>query len=90
MLLQSLQITEQWRCLRFNSRKNAPCFNAGARLRAERRWGELYREADKAKGVKLNGSVDGTGKTSVVVSDDRREQPKTLSDMGVSKDQSSG
>ncbi len=43
---------------------------------------------DKAKGVVLNGSTDGTGKTSVVVRDDRREA-KTLSEMGVSKDQSS-
>ena len=44
---------------------------------------------EKAKGVRMNGTTDGTGATSVVVSDDRREKPKTLADMNISKEQSS-
>lgn len=45
------------------------------RLRAERRWGQLYRAAEKAKNQH--------------VPVDRCDQQKTLADMGVSKHQSS-
>ncbi len=56
-----------------------------ARVRAERKCGELLRDMEKAKGT------DRGGRTSKI--DGRRElpsnSPKTLSEMGVTKDQSS-
>ena len=55
------------------------------RIRAERKCGELLRDMDMAKGVRLNGK-DKNG--SAVVQDDHRKT-KTLSEMGVTKDQSS-
>src|SRR6266446_5828076 len=54
------------------------------RIRAERRTGELYRDQEKAKGAAYNGNR-GKGKVA-------RSQPTTtqkLSDLGISKDQSS-
>jgi hypothetical protein len=48
------------------------------RVRAERKWGQLYSASEKAKGGNPNLSFDTTGSA-----------PMTLSDMGVSRDQSS-
>jgi len=50
------------------------------RLRAERRWGQLYKSSEKAKGVPGN---QYTGPIA------RHDGSKTLADMGVSRDQSS-
>ncbi len=52
---------------------------AAARVRAERRCGQLLREMEKAKG----------GNPQLVANHDRLEKPKTLAEMGVTKDQSS-
>lgn len=56
---------------------------AEIRLRAERRLGELLAQQPLNRGAQLRGSTDG--KSSVVVTDDRREKP-TLADAGISKD----
>jgi hypothetical protein len=55
-----------------------------ARVRAERKCGELLRDMDKAKGVLKQGnsfpqSLDTTA----------GDKPKTLSEMNITKDQSS-
>jgi hypothetical protein len=50
------------------------------RLRAERKWGELYAASEKAKGSPGNQYTGPLG---------RDEGPKTLADTGVSYDQSS-
>lgn len=50
------------------------------RLRAERRWGQLYKDSEKAKGSPGN---QHTGPVA------RHDGSKTLTDMGVSRDQSS-
>jgi len=59
---------------------------AVARLRAERRWGELYKQSEKAEGAK--GNPNGRG-APIVRSNETTTQPKTLNEMNVSKDQSS-
>jgi hypothetical protein len=51
------------------------------RLRAERRWGQLYKAGDKATSPGWN---QHRGR-----SDDATDHPPTLTDMGVSRDQSS-
>lgn len=53
---------------------------ARARVRAERRCGELLRELEKAKGNQHVNSARSNRTT---------EQPKTLAQMGITKDQSS-
>lgn len=61
---------------------------ATARVRAERKCGELLSAMDKAKGVRLNGkSDDGSYRWSATTTPE--ENPKTLNEMGVTKDQSS-
>ena len=60
---------------------------AVARVRAERRCGELLAEMEKAKGVRMNGRDDsGEFRRS---NDATTESPRTLSDLGITKDQSS-
>lgn len=57
------------------------------RVRAERRCGELLAEMEKAKGVRMNGRDDsGEFRRS---NDATTESPRTLSDLGITKDQSS-
>lgn len=56
------------------------------RIRAERRAGELLRDMEKAKGAQ--GNPGGRG-APIVQSSDATAQPKTLSDLGISKQQSS-
>jgi hypothetical protein len=46
------------------------------RFRAERKWGKLYKDSDKAKGGNPNLSPDTTG------------SPPTLTELGVTRDQS--
>jgi hypothetical protein len=60
---------------------------AAARVRAERRCGELLAQMELAKGTR--GQLVGPG--VIGGKDDRppTDQPKTLSDMGITKDQSS-
>ncbi len=55
-----------------------------ARVRAERKCGELLAEMEKRKGARMNGG----GVVPAVVLDDRRGL-RTLSDLGITKDQSS-
>lgn len=57
-----------------------------ARVRAERKCGELLRDMEKAKGAQGNPGGQGA---KIVRSNDTTAQPKTLSEMGVTKDQSS-
>jgi hypothetical protein len=54
------------------------------RLRCERRWGELYRVSDKAKGTR--GQLVSRG--LIGARDDRQPATPTLADMGVSYAQS--
>jgi len=54
-----------------------------ARVRAERKCGELLRDMDKAKGATEPGTNRGTTRS------DDTTASKTLSEMGVTKDQSS-
>ncbi len=51
-----------------------------ARVRAERKCGELLREMEMAKAGRPNKSVQ---------QDDQLDKPKTVSEMGITKDQSS-
>jgi hypothetical protein len=61
---------------------------AAARVRAERKCGELLRDMEKAKGA-ADGTA-GPGRGNVVAACDRvLDRPKTLSEMGITKDQSS-
>lgn len=55
-----------------------------ARVRAERRAGELLRDMDKAQGVLKQGDKLPQSPATTT-----GEQPKTLSEMGLTKDQSS-
>lgn len=58
------------------------------KVRAERNCGERLAEMEKAKGA-ANGTP-GPGRGNVVAQRDRvYDQPRTLSDLGISKDQSS-
>lgn len=57
------------------------------RIRAERRAGEILRDMDKAKGVQMDGRDEsGSFRRS---QDATTEKPKTLSDLGINKTQSS-
>lgn len=58
---------------------------AAARVRAERKCGELLRDMEKAK----NRPGPGRGKAGVSARPALTGTPKTLSDMGITKDQSS-
>ena len=58
-----------------------------ARVRAERKCGELLRDMEKAKGVQ--GQLQGRDSSGGRVTRPPEDQPKTLSEMGVTKDQSS-
>jgi hypothetical protein len=53
------------------------------RIRAERRYGELLRDTNKAKGNQNDGQFGGR------VTPPPNSGAKTLSDLGISKDQSS-
>ena len=55
------------------------------RLRAERKWGQLYSGSEKAKGVRTAGGGAGAGGRM----QRPPAQPPTLADMGMTKDQSS-
>jgi hypothetical protein len=55
------------------------------RVRAERKAGTLLRAMEKAKGAR--GNPGGRG-AAIVRSDNPTAQPKTLAEMGISKDQS--
>ena len=57
---------------------------ARARVRAERKCGELLRDTEKAKGSDVAGRPDLDGRRELPAN-----PPKTLSDMGITKDQSS-
>ena len=61
---------------------------AVARVRAERKCGELLAETDKQSGARGKAGP-GRGKNGVVQRDSVLEQPKTLAEMGITKDQSS-
>ena len=58
-----------------------------ARLRAERRCGELLAQMEKAKGT--NGQLHGRDSSGGRTVRPPEEQPKTLADMGLTKDKSS-
>jgi len=55
---------------------------AVARVRAERKCGELLRDSEKAKGNRNTGNFGGRNELPP-------KETKTLSDMGITKDQSS-
>jgi len=59
-----------------------------ARVRAERRCGQLLAETEKAKGAADGTAGPGRG-NAVARADHVLHRPKTLSEMGVTKDQSS-
>lgn len=61
---------------------------AAARVRAERKCGELLREREMAKGVRLNGRTRG-GAVRRSNPSTTEKPPKTLKALGISKDQSS-
>lgn len=61
---------------------------AKARIRAERRMGQLLSDMDMAKGVTMAGSSDGLNPRWSSEST-AEESPKTLSELGVTKNQSS-
>lgn len=60
---------------------------AVARVRAERRCGELLAEMDKAKGAR--GQLNGRDVSGGSVVRPPEQQHRTLSDLGITKDQSS-
>ncbi|MCB1691073.1 MAG: hypothetical protein KDI33_21440 [Halioglobus sp.] len=62
------------------------CAVTEIKVRAERKCGELLASAEKAKGAA--GNPNGQG-APIVRSNDATAQPKTLSEMGITKDQSS-
>lgn len=60
---------------------------AVARVRAERRCGELLAEMDKAKGAR--GQLNGRDSSGGSVVRPPEQETRTLSDLGITKDQSS-
>ena len=54
------------------------------RVRAERKCGQMLRDTEKAKGSDVAGRPDLDGRRELPAN-----PPKTLSDMGITKDQSS-
>lgn len=57
------------------------------RLRAERKVGQLLASEEKAKGAR--GNPGGQGAAIVRSTDEAAQSPKTLAEMGITKDQSS-